>query len=154
MASANSHFPKVFLVNSTEVKLVANSISWNVRSQYRVWPTCAFMTAKQRIYHPNCISQVSDTWLSFRFVCLDHYNFFALVVCACLFMQNDCWHHISTISVNYILRLFKWIRCTFIILHFWWCFSRDLDMVEIGQPSQRPFAIPRISTSNFGIFKD
>jgi len=43
MASANSHFPKVFLVNSTEVKLVANSISWNVRSQYRVWPTCAFM---------------------------------------------------------------------------------------------------------------
>jgi len=29
-------------------------------------------------------------------------NFLALVVCACCFMQNDCWRHISTISVNYI----------------------------------------------------
>jgi len=30
MASASSHFPKIFLVNNTEGTLVANSISWTV----------------------------------------------------------------------------------------------------------------------------
>ena len=83
-----------------------------------------------------------------------------LVVCACCFMQNDCWRHIRTLYVNYIqgklyyacLSGFRW---TFIILHCWWCFSHDLDMVEIERCQlrdtrlnvQSPFALPRISTS-------
>ena len=58
----------------------------------------------------------------------------------------------------------KWIRCIFIILHFWWYFSHNLDMAlwEIEKCQLRdtslnvhsPFARPHISTSNFGIFKD
>ena len=53
-------------------------------------------------------------------------------------------------------------RCIFIILHCWWCFSHNLDMVEIEKWQirdtslnvQSSFAPTRISTSNFGIFKD
>ena len=49
-----------------------------------------------------------------------------------------------------------------IICHSWWYFSHNLDMVEIEKCQlrdtrlnvQSPFALPRISIANFGIFKD
>ena len=74
------------------------------------------------------------------------------------YQYNICYLHTG----KTLLRLFKWIKCTFIILHFCWCFSHDLDMVEIEKWQlldtrlnvQSTFALQHILTLNFSIFKD
>jgi len=66
-----------------------------------------------------------------------------------------CKMTVDVISVQYLLITYRARPTT-------WCFSHDLDMVEIetlqlrdtGLNVQSPFALPRISTSNCGIFKD
>ena len=103
MASASSHFPKIFLVNNTEGTLVANSISWTVSigcdQRVHLWQlnkeytnqtilfTHKFQTA---VYHSDSYF-LTITIKSFRASCL-----------GMLFYANDCLRHISTISVNYI----------------------------------------------------
>ena len=39
------------------------------------------------------------------------------------------FNHYNLIRKPYYF--FKWVRCTRIVLHVWWCFSHDLDVVEI-----------------------
>ena len=66
-------------------------------------------------------------------ICIfNHYNLIQFIRASCL--QNDCWRHISTISVNYIQGK---------------CQLRDTRLNV-----QSPFARLRIPTSHFGIFKD
>ena len=121
-----------------------------------MWPTCAFITAKQQIYHPNCIL-FTHKFQTPVYHSDSHYNLIRFFRASCLHMLFYAKWLLT--SYQYNICVFKWIRCTFIILHCWWCFFHDLDMVEIGKWQlrdnrlnvQSPFALLRISTSIFGI---
>ena len=117
---------------------------------------CAFITAKQQIYHPNCIL-FTHKFQTPVYHSDSHYNLIRFFRASCLHMLFYAKWLLT--SYQYNICVFKWIRCTFIILHCWWCFFHDLDMVEIGKWQlrdnrlnvQSPFALLRISTSIFGI---
>ena len=63
-----------------------------------VWPTCAFTTAKQRIYHPNCILFTHKFRHLFIITIKFIFSHLYLSAHAVFFPQNDCWRHISTMS--------------------------------------------------------
>jgi len=147
--------------------MVAKSISWNVSigcdQRAHLWQQNIKYT-KHQIYHPNCILFThkfqTPVIILIRILTITiTFNLFSLVVGACCLMQNDCWRHISTISVNYIqgkpyyayLSGLDAHSSSYIVGGY---FSHNLDMVEIAKCQIRDtHACPRISKSNFGIFK-
>ena len=96
------------MVNNTEGTLVEKSISWNVRKNVSIG--CDQRTHLWQLNKEYTTQTVFYLLISFRhlFIILiltfNHIikSLFALVVCACCFIQTDCWCYTSTISVNYI----------------------------------------------------
>ena len=113
-----------------------------------------------RIYDEYTTQTVFYLLISFRhrfiiLICIfNHYNlihFFALVVCACCFMQNGHWRHISTIYVNNkhgkvcLSNVASGLdvhssSCLVIFLPQSW-YGRDWKMTTTGHPSQCPESI-------------
>ena len=93
---------KIFPLNSTEGTLVAKSISCNVR---KVSIVCDQRAPWWQLNNEYTTQTVFYLLISFRHLFIILIGILTitiyLVVCACCFMQTDCWRHTSTISVNY-----------------------------------------------------